>query len=441
VTHAHQSPGSVQMTAFFKRLCRDKRGNALLIAGAAMPFVVGAAGLASDTIQWTLWKRQLQRAADSAAFAGVYASAASYSVPDAITADLNNNNQTKNQSNVSLLTGYPVITYPTSVNYTHGVRVQLAVQQKLGFSSLFLAAAPTITVSATAGLVDQGEYCAGGLMESGGPAITIGGSSSTNLGCNAYSASNSSPAVATNGSSYSFTAPEMSAVGGLPSAITGVATLKPYHMVMPDPFKDKYPTNIPSDATCYNNLNNGNVKYNKVVGGVTQTWIKSYETGKVCFTGNNGFKFTGGTYYLDPGTYYLDSTNFDTTGGTTLIGTGVTIILTGTTPGSIATNGNSTIQLSAPTSGTYSKMLFIQSSNATTNNGNTINGNNSSSFDGAMYLPKGQVTFSGSSGATTKCVMVIGYTLNFTGNTNLQNTTTGCTANTTFTGKAIKLFG
>ena len=60
------------MISFFRKLWHNKRGNALVIAGACLPMIVGAAGLASDTIQWTLWKRQLQRAADSAAIAGVY---------------------------------------------------------------------------------------------------------------------------------------------------------------------------------------------------------------------------------------------------------------------------------------------------------------------------------------------------------------------------------
>ena len=64
--------GDRSMILSFKKLWHDKRGNALVIAGAALPLVVGSAGLASDTIQWTLWKRQLQRAADSAAIAGVY---------------------------------------------------------------------------------------------------------------------------------------------------------------------------------------------------------------------------------------------------------------------------------------------------------------------------------------------------------------------------------
>src|SRR3954468_16749937 len=61
------------MIKFFKKLWRDRRGNALVLAGASLPLIIGSAGLASDTIQWVLWKRQLQRAADSAAIAGVYA--------------------------------------------------------------------------------------------------------------------------------------------------------------------------------------------------------------------------------------------------------------------------------------------------------------------------------------------------------------------------------
>jgi Flp pilus assembly protein TadG len=120
------------MIGFMRKLWKDRRGNAIMIAGAALPLVVGAAGLATDTIQWTLWKRQLQRAADSAAFAGVYAEAQSGTVSTAVNADLSNNNKTK----ISLLSGYPQITYPTSGSWTNGVKVTLAIQKKLGFSSL-----------------------------------------------------------------------------------------------------------------------------------------------------------------------------------------------------------------------------------------------------------------------------------------------------------------
>jgi hypothetical protein len=42
------------MISWFRKLWQDKRGNAIMIAGAMLPLVVGAAGLATDTIQWTL---------------------------------------------------------------------------------------------------------------------------------------------------------------------------------------------------------------------------------------------------------------------------------------------------------------------------------------------------------------------------------------------------
>jgi len=76
------------MRDLLKKLWRDRRGNALVIAAAALPLVVGSAGLASDTIQWVVWKRQLQKAADSAALAGVYARAQSQTLSTAVATDL-----------------------------------------------------------------------------------------------------------------------------------------------------------------------------------------------------------------------------------------------------------------------------------------------------------------------------------------------------------------
>ena len=60
------------MRSVLRRIWEDKNGNALVLGAAALPLLLGSAGLATDTIQWALWKRQLQRAADSAAIAGAY---------------------------------------------------------------------------------------------------------------------------------------------------------------------------------------------------------------------------------------------------------------------------------------------------------------------------------------------------------------------------------
>lgn len=425
------------MNAFLARLLKDRRGNALLMTGLMLPLLVGVAGLATDTIEWALWKRQLQRAADSAAFAGVYAKSMSNDASAAVSTDLSNDNQVQNQSGIGLLSGYPAVSYPTSASWSYGVKVDLAIQQRLSFSSLFMATPPRILASATAALVDQGDYCVIALENTSSTGISIGGNSNTSLGCGAISDStNSTAAVSANGS-YNFAASPVAAVGGLPTSITGVTSLRPYHVPMPDPFANKYPSDVPPGTNCKNLSQN---TYTTTTGNgknkVTVNHLYSYETGATCY---NNFKFTGGTFYLDPGTYYLDSADFDTTGGATLYGSGVTIILTGTTPGSIKTNGNATMQLSAPTSGTYADMLYIQSSQAATNNGNTINGDSNSKFDGAMYFPNGQVSFTGGTADTTKCAMVVARQVAFSGNSNLQNNTTGCTAATTAKGKEIKL--
>lgn len=423
------------MLKFFRKLWSDRRGNAILIAGAAMPLVVGAAGLATDTIQWTLWKRELQRAADSAAFAGVYAKAQDASASSAVSADLNNNNKT----GLSLRSGYPQIAYPTSTSWTNGVQVTLSVQRRLGFSSLFLTAAPIITASATAAMVDDGVFCAGAMKKTG-PAISIGGSASVNLGCNAISNSTANPSVATNGSSYSFTAPMVAGAGTLPTSITGVTKLAPYHVPMRDPFAGKYSTDIPAGMSCSNFVTH---RTNLGTGSAP-----NYHLSPGCY---DSFNPNGSnTYTLDPGVYYLNNTDFQLNGNDTLIGAGVTIILTGTSPGSVITNGTSTIQLSAPTDANcgvyggvntcnYKNMLMIQSPNATADNNNTINGTALSSYDGAMYFPKGNVSFNGTGANTTKCAMVIAYTLTFSGNTNLQNNTTGCNAATTVPGTVVRL--
>src|SRR4051812_13614594 len=102
------------MIGSMKRLWKDRRGNALAIAAAAFPLLVGAAGLAADTIQWTLWKRELQRAADSAALAGVYDRVAT-GVKTGTTAVVNHDLTINHHTGIGLVAGYPEVTFPDDV--------------------------------------------------------------------------------------------------------------------------------------------------------------------------------------------------------------------------------------------------------------------------------------------------------------------------------------
>jgi Flp pilus assembly protein TadG len=208
------------MIGFMRRLWRDKRGNAMLLAGACLPMVIGAAGLASDTVQWALWKRQLQKAADSAAIAAVYARIATQDVSTAVSDDVDKGinfarlGQTVTAKKYELMNA-PVIGFPADgPDWNNGVSVQLQMKKTLGFSSLFLSNPPVITANATAAGVETGEYCAQAQINTAETGISAGGNTTVSLGCGMITNSTSMDAAVAFGSS-SVTASPVAAVGGL----------------------------------------------------------------------------------------------------------------------------------------------------------------------------------------------------------------------------------
>src|SRR5919106_6841939 len=176
----HDRTGEDGMRKLFKKLWNDERGNALIIAGAALPLLIGSVGLGTDTVQWALWKRQLQRAADSAALAGAYARFQNAPSSAAVTRDLTHNNRLW----VPLLSGFPQVTQPAdAANQIRTVQVVLAVRQRLSFSSMFMSADPTITATARAAGVPGGNFCVVALEDTDESGIIIGGNANVNLGC------------------------------------------------------------------------------------------------------------------------------------------------------------------------------------------------------------------------------------------------------------------
>src|SRR3954453_3908886 len=276
------------MIKFFRKLWRDRRGNALVIAAAALPLVIGSAGLASDTIQWVLWKRQLQRAADSAAIAGVYAEMQNQTVTTAISTDLGKNQNT----GISLQTGYPQITYPTITNATNAVKVALAVQRPLGFSGVFVSSAPIIKAEATAATVQTGVYCVVSLENTSATGITATGNSTLNLGCGMITNSTSLNAAIATGSS-SVTASPIAAVGDIQdSTHWNGAELLPFTVAEKDPFAGIDP---PTFTGCQGSSNRINIS------NPHDTVDRSTDTGVQCVSDIN----VSGTLLLGSATYVI----------------------------------------------------------------------------------------------------------------------------------------
>ena len=404
------------MIAFIRKLIKDRRGNALAIACASMPLVVGASGLAVDTIQWTLWKRQLQRAADSAAIAGVYdrssSAGATTTVPATVSHDVSINNHTW----MALKTGYPVVTYPANSGVLqYQVAVSLAVQQSLPFSSLFMSSAPTIIANATAASVPSGgEACVNAREPTASKTgINIIGNAGIYMpDCVMYSNSPSTNSAAAGGSS-NVTAEAVAGVGGIQESNNWhVQSYRPYSPAIDDPFANVTPN--PSDMHCTGSTLDQDVDVTSVRAGGTNCW------GSLRVNSNRTLNLPSGTYYINGGDVFIQGN---------LTCTACTIVLTnsdGTAPsptiGQFKVNAGSNVNMTAPTSGPFQGIAIYQDRRATDRSpGNNINGNSGSIIQGALYFPSQQLDYNGTGTTDAICTMFVARRVNFSGNSVTTN--------------------
>jgi hypothetical protein len=171
---------------------------------------------------------------------------------------------------------------------------------------------------------------------------------------------------------------------------------------VPDPFASTFPNNpsMPVSCTGAPNFPNG-------------TSISPGTYKGVNLTGNSTYTFAAGTYYVC-GNFKASATINTGAGGATFI-----------VQGQISVTGNGT--LAAPTSGTYSGVLFYEPGNSSNQQTDKINGGSSLILTGAIYLPGGNLTFNGNNATgSTACVEIVAYTITFSGTSNVANS--GCSA-------------
>jgi len=424
------------MIGFLKRLRRNERGNVLILTAFAMPMLIGSAGLATDTIQWALWKRQLQKAADSAAIAGVYARMAGQDATAAVNYDVGYPNQpatgpNNNRTGYSLLAAPAVdLALPNTADYISPVRVQLRIQQTLPFSSMFLKNPPTITANATAAGIETGEYCAQAQINTNATGITAGGNVNVNLRCGMITNSTSMDAAVAFGSSVVAASP-VAAVGGLDTTDNWArgTTLIPFTLAQPDPFADINPPAIPNSCTDFRDNPQSN-----------QTWpATAPPAGSVVCVRDWDSK---GTVNLQPNTTYVVTGDMKVNSSAVVNCSGCTFVMTNSTPantGTLDINGGATLNLTAPTSGTYKGILFYSDRNASLNSVNKINGNSSTNFSGAFYFPHQKVEFTGTAGVTFQCLKLVSWQLTFLGNSSINNNCDPDWYGSRFRGRQVRL--
>jgi Flp pilus assembly protein TadG len=424
-----------QTMPFLKRLCRlrklwsDARGNALMLTALALPVMIGAAGLGVHTMQLSHVKRELQREADSAAMAGAYSLYQSQGNSAATTQA--NKALTQN----ALVPGATATITPGSytsggTTYTSAMYVRLVSTQPTLLMALFGRSTSTVAAEARAAVVSDGKVCFFAKENGNNTGITFAGNSTLDLGCGAGTNSIANKAVDVNGQPTVNVSPIV-AMGGIPSSTAyGSGTvLMPNHAALTDPFAGLSLDPSNSDVSNGQCKNGNNWKVIDISSGTTVNDIggASYPPG--CYGTIN----VQGTLTLKPGTYYLangaNNAGLKIGAQGHLTCTGCTFVLTSTTTNSansFATmdiNGGAEVDISAPSSGTYSGITIYRDSRAAASNQCCkINGNSNSTLSGAFYFPNDELTFNGTSGMSLTCFQMVAMRLSFSGNATITNT-------------------
>ncbi|HEX8127295.1 MAG TPA: Tad domain-containing protein [Allosphingosinicella sp.] len=408
--------------SWLKDLVSSERGNVFVVAAAVMPLLLGSAAFAVDTIQLSVWKRQLQRAADSSSIAGAYAVSLGDNEHDAIHRDLD-----KNKFPV-LTEEEQIVVAPRLPDYTQTVQVTLTATRTLPFLSIFTKTPTKMVATATAALVQDGQYCMISLYNGPDAGIDVNGNADINLGCGMKSNCTGTQCVTAGGAS-SITASPIAAVGGLNGKSNNFVeptVLQPYSAAQADPYA--YLANPAPDAS-------------KCTANGTLTASTNFATlgPNPCFLAASIPPSAALNIPDSVESITIYGGDIDFKGDVT--GKQLTWIMTGPNgqAGDLIMNSQANLNLSAPDSGDLKGILFYRDRRAS-NIEIKINGGSSSNLTGAMYFPTSDITYAGNSTMTVNCLQMVGQKLRFRGGARISNQCDG-TGSSSVRQTVVRLIG
>jgi hypothetical protein len=268
--------------------------------------------------------------------------------------------------------------------------VQATVTDKVFnfFGSFGGVSAFNINAQATAGVTTLAAgACIYVLDPSAAKAFNISGSSSVTATCGIFVNSSSSDAFdASGGSSTSSTQ----------ILINGGSSIKA--SVTPTPTTGAGPQSDPLASLAMPTFTS-NCDHTNYTLSTTGTLSAGTYCGGITIQGGGIATFSSGLYIINGGGVTFQ-------GGSKENGTGVTFFNTGQygqSPAPVTFSGSSVVTLTAPDSGTYQGMLFVQDRNLSYTTANSISGASGSLLTGTLYFPSTSVTYTGSS--TTGAMM------------------------------------
>jgi len=400
----------------------SQRGQALILITLSAILLFAVVGLAVD-IGWAHFRQDAaQAAADAAALAGAQFAQAVSSSPVCGTSGVVCQAATACSTNITspaTTTVQAACLYASANGFkaTGSQNVTIAANTTTPFASAavkyWITASVTETetelfssvlgnsalkagATATAALIPAAGGCVY-VMQPSGSSVTNSGNALISSGCGIYINSSGPSPVTMSGSSLIQTTggAKTNIVSSSEGTFSGTATISPAPNLgtaaVSDPFSSMNPPTV------------GACTYGSPVVVTTNTTLSE---GTYC-----GGIITSGTetITLNPGTYIIES-GITESGSPTFNGSGVTLYFKS---GGITGSGTGGFNLSAPTSGTYQGVVIFE--DRSNSSGITLSGSTGTQVNGLVYMPNGNLTYSGYSGTSGVVTTLVVKAITFSG--------------------------
>jgi len=356
---------------------RCERGQGAVIMAMSLACFCGVTGFALDLGTLFHDKRILQTAADT----GAIAATAEVNYGDATAAAkaataLNGITDGSNGATVTVNT--PPLSGPNTGKSGY-VEVIVAQSEPTYFMKIFSIS--TMTVKARAvGANGPGSGCVYTLGTTGTDLSLTGSGSISIPDCGILDDSSSNSALTSTGSG-SISAQSIGLVGKYTETGSGTISPTPSEGMVPasNPLAFLTP---PTYSSC-----NPDPHF---TGSSSNTIGPAVAGGTICY---NGLSMTGsGSLTMNPGIYVING-SFSNTGSGSISGTGITVYLTPPS-GSLSLTGSGSLNLKAPTTGTYNGILFYEDASDTQTM--SMTGSGSANIQGIFYAPAAAMSMTGS---------------------------------------------
>jgi hypothetical protein len=408
----------------FTDLCKDERGNILIMAAFILPVMVGAMGLGAEMSYRYSQQRKVHHAADVAVHgAGVRMA---FGDPESIYKPIGRQlavDASWDQTGSYVLNQPPVNgAYAGATKGPNGgtliEAVVTEVQPRL-FSRIWNQNDITVSAYAVAEVLQKRDACILALDPTAARAVEFSGSTSLTLsGCEIASNSDAADAVYQGGTSNVTadcinTVGQVTESGGVTMSDPDCTAPRENQPVTADPYADVAEPAVEGPCENWNTLTAGPPKAPK---NINPSYNHSSGLLSMRFCGNT--VDMKGKVNFGSGLYILDGVDMTVNANADVAGSEVMFYLVN--GAALRINGSADVNLSAMTSGQWSPLLFFVSRTNTAAS-HQVNGNSNSSFEGVIYAPNAALDYAGGGGISGACTQVIGNTVTFTGNSDFQS--------------------